>query len=56
MIEVRVTPQRGMGFDKIAERIYNYPEVSLYTLSQADSTHGHTRGQDSARGITVCDR
>lgn len=23
MIEVRVTPQRGMGFDKIAERIYN---------------------------------
>ena len=27
LIEVRVTPQRGQGFDKIAERIYNYPEV-----------------------------
>ena len=27
MIEVRITPQRGRGFDKIAERIYNYPEV-----------------------------
>ncbi len=34
MIEVRVTPQRGMGFDKIAERIYNYPEVnSVYLIS-----------------------
>ncbi len=34
LIEVRVTPQRGMGFDKIAERIYNYPEVnSVYLIS-----------------------
>ena len=33
MIEVRVTPQRGMGFDKVAERIYNYPEVnSVYLI------------------------
>ena len=27
LIEVRVTPQRGKGFDEIAERIYIYPEV-----------------------------
>ena len=34
MIEVRVTPQRGMGFDKVAERIYNYPDVeSVYLIS-----------------------
>lgn len=34
MIEVRVTPQRGMGFDKVAECIYNYPEVnSVYLIS-----------------------
>ena len=34
LIEVRVTPQRGMGFDRIAERIYNYPEVtSVYLIS-----------------------
>ncbi len=34
LIEVRVTPQRGEGFDKIAERIYNYPEVNaLYLIS-----------------------
>ena len=34
LIEVRVTPQRGQGFDKIAERIYQYPEVnSVYLIS-----------------------
>ena len=25
LIEVRITPQRGQGFDKLAERIYKYP-------------------------------
>lgn len=34
LIEVRVTPQRGQGFDSIAERIYKYPEVnSVYLMS-----------------------
>jgi DNA-binding Lrp family transcriptional regulator len=34
LIEVRVTPQRGKGFDEIAERIYKYPEVnSVYLIS-----------------------
>lgn len=34
LIEVRVTPQRGQGFDAIAERIYKYPEVnSVYLIS-----------------------
>lgn len=34
LIEVKVTPQRGLGFDKIAERIYNFEEVnSLYLMS-----------------------
>ena len=34
LIEVKVTPQRGLGFDKVAERIYNYPEVtSVYLIS-----------------------
>lgn len=36
LIEVRVTPQRNQGFDRIAERIYNYPEVnSVYLISGA---------------------
>ena len=35
-IEVRVTPQRGQGFDKIAERIYQYNEVNaVYLMSGA---------------------
>ena len=34
LIEVRVTPQRGVGFDAIAERIYQFPEVySAYLVS-----------------------
>ena len=34
LIEVRVTPQRGHGFDNIAERIYKYPEVhAVYLIS-----------------------
>ena len=34
LIEVKVTPQRGIGFDSIAERIYKYNEVhALYLMS-----------------------
>ena len=34
LIEVRVTPQRDSGFDRIAERLYNYPEVyAVYLIS-----------------------
>ena len=34
LIEVKVTPQRGMGFDKIAERIYQFSAVSaVYLMS-----------------------
>lgn len=33
-IDVRVTPSRGVGFDDVARRIYNYPEVhSVYLVS-----------------------
>ena len=36
LIEVKITPQRDRGFDRVAERIYNYPEVqSLYLMSGA---------------------
>ncbi len=34
LIEVSVTPQRGEGFDRVAERIYQYDEVeSVYLMS-----------------------
>jgi DNA-binding Lrp family transcriptional regulator len=36
IIEVRITPQREVGFDAIAERIYRFTEVrSLYLMSGA---------------------
>ena len=36
LIELRITPQRGEGFDKVAERSYKYPQVkSLYLMSGA---------------------
>jgi DNA-binding Lrp family transcriptional regulator len=34
LIETKVTPQRGEGFDNIAKRIYNFPEVkACYLMS-----------------------
>ena len=34
LIELKMSPQRELGFDRVAERIYNYPEVqSLYLMS-----------------------
>ena len=36
LIDLRITPQRGEGFDKVEERIYKYPQVkSLYLMSGA---------------------
>ena len=36
MIEVKVTPQRDMGFDAVAKRIYKFDEVkSVYLMSGA---------------------
>src|SRR5690606_12072213 len=34
LIEVQITPERGTGFDAIAERIYLFPEVkTVYLMS-----------------------
>ena len=36
LIEVQITPERGRGFEGIAERIYLYPEVkTVYLMSGA---------------------
>ena len=36
MIDVKLTPQKDKGFDRVAEKIYNYPEVkSVYLMSGA---------------------
>ena len=34
IIELKVTPQRDGGYDRVAEKIYNYPEVKdMYLMS-----------------------
>jgi DNA-binding Lrp family transcriptional regulator len=34
LIEVKVVPKRGLGYDDLAERIYKFPEVkSVYLMS-----------------------
>ncbi len=47
MIVIRVTPQREVGFDAIAERIYRFPEVrSLYLMSGGFDLLAMVQGQD----------
>lgn len=54
-IEVRVTPQRGQGFEKLAERITNYPEVkSIYLMSGAFDFAIFLRRKNIKRSIHVC--
>lgn len=34
IIEIKITPQREHGYDRVAQKIYNYPEVeSVYLMS-----------------------
>ena len=34
LVELKVTPQGGDGYNKIAEQIYQYPQVETYILCQ----------------------
>ena len=46
-IELRVTPQRNSGFDRIAERIYQFPQVKSITLVSGSYDFGITvEGKD----------
>ena len=42
IIELRVTPQRDLGYDRIAERIYQYPEVKAINLMSGSYDFGIT--------------
>lgn len=54
MIEVKVTPQSGQGFDKIAERIYNFPEVkAVYLMSGGYDFMVMLEAQDNERNFLV---
>ena len=57
MIEVRVTPQRDMGFDAVAKRIYRFEEVkSVYLMSGGYDLHGAGRGPHAEGAGAVCFR
>lgn len=41
-IELKVTPQRNRGFDRLAERIYQFPEVKAINLMSGSYDFGIT--------------
>ena len=46
LIELKVTPRVGSGYDEIAERIYSYPEVeSVYLMSGAYDLYVVVKGR-----------
>ena len=46
IIEVKLTPQRGTGFDAIARRIYKFPEVkTCYLISGGYDLHVVVEGK-----------
>jgi DNA-binding Lrp family transcriptional regulator len=58
MIDVKVSPKRGVGFDEIAERIYRFPEVkSVYLMSGAYDLSVVVEGQSLSQvGSFVSER
>lgn len=47
LIDVKVTPEREVGFDKVAERIYRFPQVrSVYLMSGAYDLSVEIEGKD----------
>lgn len=54
LIEVKITPQRDKGFDRIAQRIYQYEEVeSCYLMSGGYDLDGDPHRPDPAGGGAV---
>ena len=52
-IELKVTPQRNQGFDRIAERIYQYPEVTALNLMSGSYDFGVTVEGDNLKDISL---
>lgn len=56
LIEVKVTPQTDMGFERVAKRIYEFPEVySMYLMSGGYDLAINIKGktiQDIAKFVT----
>lgn len=52
-IELKVTPQRTSGFDRIAERIYQFPEVKAISLMSGSYDFGITVEGNNIRDISL---
>lgn len=52
-IELKVTPQRHKGFNRLAERIYQYPEVKSLTLMSGSYDFGVTVEGDNIQDIAL---
>lgn len=53
IIHVKVTPQREVGFDAIAERIYRFPEVRSVTLMSGEFDLSVTIEGDSMKEVAM---
>ena len=52
-IELKVTPQRSNGFNRLAEQIYQYPEVKSMNLMSGSYDFGVTVEGDSIKDISL---
>lgn len=52
-IELKVTPQRSSGFDRIAERIYQFPEVKTVSLMSGGYDFGISVRGKNIREISL---
>lgn len=52
-IEIKVTPQRDQGYDRIAERIYQYPEVKAVNLMSGAYDFGITVEGKNIRDVSL---
>ncbi len=50
-IELKVTPQRDRGFERVAERIYQYPEVTAVNLMSGGYDFGITVEGESIQEV-----
>ncbi|MBQ9757185.1 MAG: Lrp/AsnC family transcriptional regulator [Clostridia bacterium] len=52
-IELKVTPQRHNGFNRLAERIYQYPQVKCLNLMSGSYDFGITVEGDNIKDISL---
>lgn len=52
-IELKVTPQRNNGFNRLAEQIYQYPEVKSLNLMSGSYDFGVTVEGDNIKDISL---